>query len=145
MAETNLRYSSNENETVIRPPGLGVTPSSPILSSRTGALRRRLAKGCTCSSVNERGSCHGTCSTVGRSGLFLEENVGADRALGVAGISQLPFVDTGLPSAGLLTKGAPRGDACLTLADGDLPYPEDLVLLTGISRIGELGSSKVSA
>ena len=72
-------------------------------------------------------------------------SVGADRALGVAGISQLLFVDTGLPSAGLLAKGAPRGDACLILADDDLPYPEDLELLAGTSRTGEFGSRNVSA
>ena len=82
---------------------------------------------------------------IGSRGLSWEGRVGADLALGVAGISQLPFVDTGLPSAGLLAKGAPRGDACLTLADDDLPYPEDLELLTGTSRIGEFGSSNVSA
>ena len=63
----------------------------------------------------------------------------------MAGISQLPFVDTGLPSAGLLAMGAPRGDACLTLADSDLPYPEDLELLAGTSRTGEFGSRNVSA
>ena len=52
----------------------------------------------------------------------MEGRVGADLALGVAGVSQLPFVDGGLPSAGLLAMGAPRGDARLMLADGDLPY-----------------------
>ena len=75
----------------------------------------------------------------------MEGRVGADLALGVAGISQLPFVDKGLPSAGLLAMGAPRGETCLILADGDLPYPEDLELLTGTSRTGELISRSVSA
>ena len=75
----------------------------------------------------------------------MEGKVGADLALGVAGISQLPFVDGGLPSAGLLAMGAPRGETCLVLAGGDLPYPEDLELLTGTSRIGEFGSRNVSA
>ena len=75
----------------------------------------------------------------------MEGRVGADLALGVAGISQLPFVDGGLPSAGLLAMGAPRGDARLVLADGDLPYAEGRELLAGNSEIGESTSRTVAA
>ena len=75
----------------------------------------------------------------------MECKVGADLALGVAGISQLPFVDGGLPSAGLLAMGAPRGDARLMLADGDLPYAGVRELPNGNSEIGEFTSRTVAA
>ena len=61
---------------------------------------------------------------VGNKGLSCGGRVGADRALGVAGISQLPFKDEGNLPLELLAAGAPRGDACLEFADGDLPCAE---------------------
>ena len=61
---------------------------------------------------------------VGSTGLSCEGCVGADRALGVAGISQLQFADEGNLPLELLAAGAPLGEACLELADGDLPYAE---------------------
>ena len=63
----------------------------------------------------------------------------------MAGISQLPFVDKGLPSAGLLTVGAPRGETSLVLAGGDLPCAEGRELLPGNSGIGESTSRVVAA
>ena len=76
--------------------------------------------------MNDRGSRppDALSSTVGNRGLSWEGRVGADLALGVAGISQLPFVDKGPLPLGLLAVGAPRGDARLELAGGDLPYAE---------------------
>ena len=81
---------------------------------------------------------------MGSKGLPCEGCVGTDRALGVAGNSQLPFADEdNLPLEPLV--GAPLGDACLNPAAGDLPYVEGRRLLAGSSEIGEFGSLTVAA
>ena len=97
--------------------------------------------------MNDRGSrpLDALSSTVGNRGLSWEGRVGADLALGVAGISQLPFVDKCPLPLGLLAMGAPRGDARLTLADGDLPYTGVRELPVGNSEIGEFTSRTVAA
>ena len=76
--------------------------------------------------MNDRGYRHpdALSSMVGKRGLSWQGRVGADLALGVAGTSQLPFADEGPLPLGLLAAGAPRGDACLEFAVGDLPYAE---------------------